>query len=57
LFIYVSRQALARPEVAEFVRFYLTHAPELVGQVGYVPLEDAAYQAELAKLGPGAGAP
>jgi phosphate transport system substrate-binding protein len=55
LFIYLSRQALARPEVQAFVRFYLEHAPELVPQVGYVPLDAAAYQAELAKLGQGGG--
>lgn len=56
LFIYVNRSALSRPEVSEFVRFYLQHAAELVPQVGYVPLDDAAYQAELAKLGQGGGA-
>jgi phosphate transport system substrate-binding protein len=57
LFIYVNRQALTRPEVDAFVRFYLEHAPELVPQVGYTPLEPAAYQAEQGKLHRGADAP
>jgi phosphate transport system substrate-binding protein len=51
LFIYVNRQAMARPEVQAFVRFYLEHGPQLVPEVGYVPMDSAAYQAELAKLG------
>ena len=37
LFIYLNRTALDRPEVKAFVRYYLTNAPELVPQVGYVP--------------------
>jgi phosphate transport system substrate-binding protein len=44
LFIYVSRAALQRPEVAAFARYYLEKAPELVTEVGYVPLETARYQ-------------
>jgi phosphate transport system substrate-binding protein len=51
LFLYVTRAALARPEVVEFLRFYLTYAAELVPQVGYVPLRPSVYAEELAKLG------
>jgi phosphate transport system substrate-binding protein len=51
LFIYVNRSALERPEVAEFVRFYMEHAPALVGEVGYVPADAAVYQANLAHIG------
>jgi phosphate transport system substrate-binding protein len=51
LFIYLSRTALQRPEVAAFVRYYLTNASELVPQVGYVPLDAQAYQASLAEIG------
>lgn len=42
LFIYVKNAALARPEVQEFVRFYLETTPELIGDVGYTasPAED-----------------
>jgi phosphate transport system substrate-binding protein len=51
LFIYLSRTALQRPEVAAFVRYYLKNASELVPQVGYVPLAAQAYQASLAEIG------
>jgi phosphate transport system substrate-binding protein len=43
LFVYVSTTALARPEVASFVGFYLERAAELVAQVHYIPLPAAAY--------------
>jgi phosphate transport system substrate-binding protein len=55
LLIYVSRAALARREVAEFVRYYMESAPELVTEVGYVPLGEAEYRANLSRLeAPGA---
>ncbi|GFP26456.1 phosphate transport system substrate-binding protein, partial [Candidatus Hakubella thermalkaliphila] len=47
LFIYVSTKALERPEVQEFVRFYLEKAPVLVPEVGYVALPQADYDAAL----------
>ena len=47
MFIYVSRQSLARPEVAAFVRYYMEHAAELVPQVGYIALADTRYQENL----------
>jgi phosphate transport system substrate-binding protein len=50
LFIYVSRAALQRPEVAAFVRYYLEKAPTLVPEVGYVPLEAAKYQEVMNQL-------
>jgi len=50
LFIYVKNAALAKPEVREFVRFYIEHAAELVPQVGYIALAPAEYQAGLAAL-------
>ncbi|MGH7555272.1 MAG: PstS family phosphate ABC transporter substrate-binding protein [Longimicrobiales bacterium] len=56
LFIYVNREAMARPEVQSFVRFYLEHGPQRVPVVGYVPMDSSAYQTELAKLGPGGSA-
>jgi phosphate transport system substrate-binding protein len=51
LFIYVSRAALERPEVAAFVRFYMEHAPTLVPEVGYVPADATVYAANLNQLG------
>ena len=43
LFIYVRKTT--RPEVADFVRFYLDHAAELSADVGYVPLTRELYGA------------
>jgi phosphate transport system substrate-binding protein len=44
IFIYVSKRAVERPEVASFVRFYLESAARLVREVGYIPLPDRAYE-------------
>ena len=52
LFIYVDRNELQRPEVAEFVRFYMETAAELVTEVGYVPMDAASYQANLSQIQP-----
>jgi phosphate transport system substrate-binding protein len=41
LFIYVKTAALARPEVADFVRYYLEHIQDLTTQAGYVPPSEA----------------
>ncbi len=43
LFIYVSKQSAGRPEVKNFVDFYLTAGVELAAQVKYVPLPPQAY--------------
>ncbi len=43
IFIYVNKAAFGRPEVKEFVTFYLTKAKEIVPQVGYVALPDEEY--------------
>jgi phosphate transport system substrate-binding protein len=45
IFIYVNKKSLAeKPEVKQFVEFYLANAPELVQEVKYVPLPDNVYQ-------------
>lgn len=41
LFVYVSRDALKRPEVSSFFQFYLDNVSKLVGDVGYIPLPAA----------------
>jgi len=41
IFLYVSLEAAARPEVAAFVEFYLTYGPGLVEEVGYIALPDS----------------
>jgi phosphate transport system substrate-binding protein len=43
VFIYVSEKALEKPEVKEFVDFYMKNAPKLVKEVKYVPLPAAIY--------------
>lgn len=43
LFIYVSKSAVERPEVAAFVKYYLTSGPKLIEEVQYIPLPAKAY--------------
>ncbi len=43
LFIYVNAAAAKRPEIREFVEYYLTQGRELIAEVRYVPLPDQAY--------------
>jgi len=43
IFIYVSKKSMDKPEVREFVEFYLKNAPTLVKQVKYVPLPQNIY--------------
>ena len=47
IFIYVSKKSMSKPEVKEFVEFYLTKAPPLVKEVKYVPLPAKAYSLAL----------
>ena len=50
IFIYVSAKSLGKPEVKEFVEFYLKQAPKLVKEVSYVPLPAKAYTLGLEHL-------
>jgi phosphate transport system substrate-binding protein len=50
IFIYVSTNALKRPEVREFAEFYNKQAEKLVKEVKYVPLPAAAYSYNLDTL-------
>ncbi len=51
IFIYVNSQGLKRPEVREFVRFYIQQtSTSLISQIGYVPLTEAEMKANLAKF-------
>jgi len=47
LFIYVNAASAQRPEVREFIEFYLTHGPQYVKEVKYVPFAASAYQLAL----------
>jgi len=45
IFIYISKKSLdSKPEVKEFVDFYLKNAPKLVKDVKYVALPQSAYK-------------
>ncbi len=44
IFIYVSEKSAQRPEVREFVNFYLSQSKPLIEEVKYVPLPDRAYE-------------
>lgn len=50
IFIYVSKSAAQRKEVAEFVSFYLEVASELVQDVGYISLPAAMYEEDKARF-------
>jgi phosphate transport system substrate-binding protein len=56
LFLYVSDQALAKPQVEAFLQFALSEGAALVRQVGYIALRPEQYDEERAKL-EGAAAP
>ena len=50
LYIYVNNAEMARPEVAEFMKFYVQNAGELSAEVGYVGLPDEEYAKQLANV-------
>lgn len=50
IFIYVRESALSEPVVSEFVKFYIDNAPELVKEVGYIPLPDRAYELAQSRI-------
>jgi phosphate transport system substrate-binding protein len=50
LYVYVKNESLQRPEVQEFVRFYLSQAPALAAEVGYVASPDEAYAEDMASF-------
>jgi phosphate transport system substrate-binding protein len=47
IFIYVSAKSAERPEIKEFVEFYLKHGGKLAKEVKYVPLGDSDYKHAL----------
>jgi phosphate transport system substrate-binding protein len=50
IFIYVSEAAFQKPEVKEFVDFYLKNAAKLAKEVKYVPLPAKAYDMNVEHL-------
>jgi phosphate transport system substrate-binding protein len=52
LFIYVKETSLKKPEVGQFVKFYLEQTPQLIADVGYVAAPQEDYSQGLSKLQP-----
>jgi phosphate transport system substrate-binding protein len=50
VFIYINAKAYERPEVKQFVEFYMKNAEPLVKEVKYVPLPQKAYAYNLEHL-------
>lgn len=50
IFIYVRRDAAERPEVQQLIEFYLTTGPEMIREVGYVPLSRKDYRQALERF-------
>jgi phosphate transport system substrate-binding protein len=50
LYVYLKTESLARPEMQEFVRFYLENAAEIAPEVGFVASPDEVYTEDLAAL-------
>lgn len=50
VFVYVSKASLERPEIANFVKFFLANSKELVPEVGYIALPPKAYELAQARV-------
>src|SRR5262245_37882175 len=50
IFIYVNAKSLAKPEVKEFVEYYMKNGGKLAREVKYVPLPESAYKIALDHL-------
>lgn len=45
IFIYVNKKAAQKPEVRNFVNYYINNASKFSAEVGYIPLPQEAYSA------------
>jgi phosphate transport system substrate-binding protein len=52
LFIYVKEDSLKKPEVGQYVKFYLEQTPQLIADIGYVAAPPDDYAQGLSKLQP-----
>ncbi len=50
IFIYVNAKSADKPEINEFINFYMQHATELVTEVKYFPLSKEVYDFNLKHL-------
>ena len=53
IFIYVNAKSMAKPEVKEFVDFYMKDGAKIAKEVKYVPLPSKAYAVNLEHLAKG----
>jgi phosphate transport system substrate-binding protein len=53
IFIYPKLKAMGRPEIKQFLDFYLTKGTSLVREVGYIPLSDREYDLVRQRLASG----
>ncbi len=44
IFIYVNKKSADKPEMKEFIDFFMKNGPRLIKQVKYIPLPDRAYK-------------
>ena len=51
IFIYVSAKSIDKPEVKEFVEYYLKHGGKLAREVKYVPLTEGDYKHAMDNFG------
>lgn len=50
IFIYINAKSVDKPEISEFVNFYMKNAPELVTEVKYFPLSKEVYNLNIEHL-------
>lgn len=50
IFIYVNAKSLEKPEVKEFIEFYMKHGAKLTQEVKYVQLPASIYEANIANV-------
>ena len=50
IFVYINAKSYERPEVQQFIEYYMKHSDELVREVKYVPLPAKAYAHNLEML-------
>lgn len=50
LYLYLSKESLKKPQVAEYMSFYMENVKDFVSAVGYFPLEDSKYEAGKNKI-------
>jgi phosphate transport system substrate-binding protein len=49
LFIYINAKSMDKPDVKEFITYYLANAAKISAATGYIPLSDAIYTKVAAK--------